>query len=110
MSPAPGPWIASSTAAASRTDRVITLCTLTRLSSPSGPSVVRPRDTFSPTQPHMLAGVRIDTPPSLAWATGKSPAATAAALPPLDTPGVSARFHWLWVASCDTCLDVDTYA
>src|SRR5580765_1426886 len=38
--------------------------------------------------PHMAAGWRIDPPVSDPSATGASPAATAAADPPLDPPGV----------------------
>jgi hypothetical protein len=45
---------------------------------------VRPRDGFRPTTPHHAAGSRIEPPMSLACATGTSPAATAAAAPPLD--------------------------
>lgn len=39
----------------------------------------------------------MDPPPSVAWAMGTSPAATAAALPPLDPPGEYAVFHGLQV-------------
>ena len=56
------------------------------LSPISGPSEVRWRVGFSPTSPHSLAGTRIDPPPSLAWATGTIPEATAAADPPLEPP------------------------
>ncbi len=59
-----------------------------RLSPMSGPSVVRARLGFSPTNPQALAGMRIDPPPSLACATGTIPEATAAAAPPLDPPVV----------------------
>src|SRR6185312_12009859 len=37
-------------------------------------------------------------PPSLAWAKGTIPDATAAAAPPLDPPGVRVVSHGLWVA------------
>src|SRR5436853_908753 len=47
---------------------------------------MRPREGFKPTSPHSLAGIRIDPPPSLACAAGTSPAATAAAEPPLEPP------------------------
>src|SRR2546423_15211457 len=40
-----------------------------------------------PTTPHSDAGWRIDPPVSLPRASGAKPAATAAALPPLDPPG-----------------------
>ena len=52
----------------------------------SGPREMRPRVGFSPTRPHWLAGLRMDPPPSLAWATGTMPDATAAAAPPEDPP------------------------
>ena len=45
----------------------------------------------------MLAGMRIDPPPSPACATGTIPLATAAADPPLEPPGVWSRFHGLCV-------------
>ncbi len=41
--------------------------------------------------------MRIEPPPSLAVAIGTSPAATAAAAPPLEPPGEWARFHGLCV-------------
>ena len=63
----------------------------------SGPSEERPRDGFSPTSPQALAGMRIDPPPSLAWAAGTSPAATAAADPPLEPPGDRDRSQGLRV-------------
>ena len=58
-------------------------------SSPlSGPTVTRPRLGLSPTSPQNEAGMRIEPPPSPAWPMGTTPAATAAAEPPLDPPGV----------------------
>jgi hypothetical protein len=39
--------------------------------------------------------VRIEPPPSLAWAAGTTPAATAAAAPPDEPPGVRLRSHGL---------------
>ena len=50
-----------------------------------------------PTSPQHDAGPRIEPPPSLACATGTMPAATAAAEPPLDPPGVYPGFHGFWV-------------
>ena len=41
--------------------------------------------------------MRIDPPPSLPWASGNMPAATAAAAPPLDPPGVRVGSHGLRV-------------
>src|SRR5205807_9233754 len=43
------------------------------------------------------AGMRIDPPPSLAWANGNIPPAVAAAAPPLDPPGVRERSQGLRV-------------
>src|SRR5207249_2386238 len=87
-SPGIGPATASSSAAVSRTERVTT-CSATAPAHPSpasGPSDVRPRVGFSPTRPQALAGMRIEPPPSFACAAGTSPAATAAAAPPLEPP------------------------
>src|SRR5712691_5635918 len=58
----------------------------------------RPRDGLSPKRPQHDAGIRIDPPPSLPCATGTRPAASAAAAPPLDPPGVSSGFHGFRVA------------
>src|SRR5205807_6121690 len=93
------PLIASSTAAQSRTERQTTCSIVSpeNTSPNSGPSDTRPREGFSPTSPQWLAGMRIDPPPSLAWATATSPAATAAADPPLDPPGERSRSHGLCV-------------
>src|SRR6476620_1705484 len=82
MSVGAAPPTASRNVAVSRTLRVITCST--RLGSVIGRLDVRPRDGFSPTTPHHAAGSRIEPPMSLACATGTSPAATAAAAPPLD--------------------------
>src|SRR3954465_363990 len=65
------------------------------LSPISGPSGRRCLGSLSPTSPHSLAGIRIDPPPSLAWATGTMPLATAAAAPPDDPPGEGSGFHGL---------------
>ncbi len=94
-----GPAIASSIAALSRTLRDTTFA----MAKPpqccvwSGPTGVRPRVGFSPNSPQHDAGIRIEPPPSLACATGKMPAATAAAAPPLEPPGVTSRFQGLRV-------------
>jgi hypothetical protein len=40
-------------------------------------------------------GIRIEPPPSLPWASGARPAATAAAAPPLEPPGVRDLSHGL---------------
>src|SRR5262249_19528942 len=89
-SPGAGPATASSTAAVSRTDRVSTNSWVSgpQYSPKSGPSAVRARVGLRPTIPHMLAGNRIEPPMSLPCATGARPAATAAAEPPLEPPGL----------------------
>src|SRR3954447_1918597 len=45
----------------------------------SGAIDTRPRDGLSPNKPHCAAGIRIEPPPSVACATGRMLAATAAA-------------------------------
>ena len=42
-----------------------------------------------------MAEIRIDPPPSLAWANGTLPDATAAAEPPLEPPVECSGFHGL---------------
>ena len=48
-----------------------------------------------PTIPHSAAGWRIEPPVSVPSAHGAEPAATAAALPPLEPPGTRPRSHGL---------------
>ena len=94
-----GPATRSSKAAASRTLRVTANSQekpFQRSPSP-GPNELRPRVGLSPTRAHMLAGPRIDPPPSLAWAAGTMPAATAAAAPPLEPPALCWVFQGLRV-------------
>ena len=50
---------------------------------------------LSPTIPHSAAGWRIEPPVSVPIAHGAAPAATAAALPPLEPPGTRERSHGL---------------
>src|SRR5262249_57457061 len=52
---------------------------------------LRARVGLRPKTPQQEAGIRIDPPPSLAWAMGTMPAATAAADPPLEPPAVCVR-------------------
>ena len=47
--------------------------------------------------PHRLAGWRIEPPVSVPSASGASPAATAAAEPPLEPPGMRSRSQGLRV-------------
>src|SRR5687768_12088731 len=99
-SPGMGPATRSSSSAQSRTERVTKNSHEKPLQrSPSvGPKEQRPRVGLSPTSPHMLAGPRIEPPPSLACATGTMPAATAAAAPPDEPPALRERFQGLRVA------------
>ena len=65
---------------------------------PYGALETRPREGLSPNSPQHDAGMRIEPPPSVACAAGTSPAARAAAAPPLEPPGVSSVFHGFRVA------------
>src|SRR5437899_2743013 len=58
---------------------------------------IRPYDALNPNRPVNEAGMRVEPPPSLAVQNGTRPAATAAADPPLDPPGVRSGFHGLRV-------------
>ena len=103
--------IASSTAAESRTERARTWSTDSPppASAAAGPLLTRPRLGFSPNSPQQPAGMRIDPPPSLPWAMGTMPAATAAAEPPEDPPLERPVSHGLRVgpkASGSVVIDV----
>src|SRR5712671_5037085 len=63
----------------------------------SGPSGLRARVGFNPNTPEAEAGIRIEPPPSLACATGRMRAATAAAAPPDEPPEDWSRFQGLRV-------------
>src|SRR5207247_6812312 len=58
---------------------------------------IRPKLALWPTRPVKAAGMRVDPPPSLAVQNGTIPAATAAADPPLEPPGVRIGSHGLRV-------------
>src|SRR5215211_8256546 len=61
----------------------------TAVSDADGPGCgMRPWLGLKPTRPANEAGMRVEPPPSLAVASGTAPAATAAADPPDDPPGV----------------------
>src|ERR1700682_708716 len=66
----------------------------------SGPSGLRARVGFIPNRPQAEAGIRIEPPPSLACATGRMRAATAAAAPPDEPPEECARFQGFRVGPC----------
>ena len=92
--------IASSIAAASATVRASGPFQASPVRSPtSGPLETRPRLTLIPNSPHTLAGMRTDPPPSLACANGTSPAATAAAAPPLEPPAPREVSHGVRAAA-----------
>ena len=97
-SPGSSPCRTSSISALSATVRARAPIT-DRPSQPgtTGAEETRPRLGFIPTRPQHAAGIRIDPPPSDAVAAGTSPAATAAAEPPEDPPGVRSRRHGLRV-------------
>ena len=65
---------------------------------PGTVEATRPLLGLSPTSPQHDAGMRIEPPPSLAWATGNIPAATAEPAPPLEPPEVWTVSHGLRVA------------
>ncbi len=58
----------------------------------------RPREGLRPTSPQHDAGMRTEPPPSLPWPRGTTPAATSAAVPPLEPPDDRDRSHGLRVA------------
>src|SRR4029453_9709440 len=80
-------------AAASATVRASGPFTLNPYASPWGAGETRPLVALIPNRPQHEAGMRIEPPPSDPCAIGASPAATAAAAPPLDPPGVRERSH-----------------
>ena len=96
-SPGSGPASTSSSCAVSRTVRVSTPSTTSRCWPTSGACETRPRCGLRPTRPQHAAGIRSDPPPSLPCASGTIAAATAAADPPDEPPGVRPGSHGLRV-------------
>src|ERR1700739_4645544 len=97
-SPSTFPEAASSTSAASATVRASTPLTVIPLNaSGSGHVEMRPRWGLMPTRWVQAAGIRTLPAPSEPIAAVTRPAATAAALPPEDPPGVCLRDHGLRV-------------
>src|SRR5687768_4806155 len=86
-----------SISAASVTVRVIGPTCATVPKGDSGQAGTRPNDGLMPNRPVNAHGMRIEPPPSVPTASGPIPAATAAAAPPDDPPGVLAGFHGLRV-------------
>src|SRR5712691_2792673 len=62
-----------------------------------GHTGTRPNWPLMPARPVKQHGMRIEPPPSVPSANGVTPAATDAAAPALDPPGVLPRFHGLRV-------------
>ena len=98
VSPTPGPRVASSRRAVSRTVRLTQCSTPRPASARSGPSEIRPWLTLSPTSPQHDAGMRIEPPPSEAWAIGTMPggdrgrrAAARSARRAVEVPRVAGR-------------------
>src|SRR5262249_40605152 len=80
--------------AASRTVRVIgPVCESVSRPPYVGAAATRPSVGFNPKSAQQLQGVRMDPAPSVPTASGPRPAATAAAPPPLEPPGVCARLQ-----------------
>ena len=79
--------------------------------SGSTPSVgTEPKVGLCPTSPQNAAGSRIEQPVSVPSASGVIPAATAAADPPLDPPGMRERSHGLRVPPSTGCCVVSPHA
>src|SRR5215475_15458760 len=98
-SPGLGPRTASTKAAVSRTlrDWQPWIDTSPVKSDRCGASENTPRETFRPILPLTPAGMRIEPPPSVACASGTTPAATIAALPADDPQVVWSVFQGLRV-------------
>ena len=91
-SPSTGPAIASSIAAASRTVRASgPLMPRPVTSAPNGALLTRPRLGLMPTSPLMLAGMRIEPPPSLPCANGSMPGGDRDGRSPAGAAGQPAR-------------------
>ena len=107
----PATDIASRSAAVSRTVRLTTPSVFMPVrASAATLAITRPRDGFRPTRPQCADGIRIDPEMSLAWAAATSRAATAAAEPPDDPPGVRDVAHGLCVGPNASGSHVPTLA
>jgi hypothetical protein len=69
------------------------LCTRCVQAFVAGQNGTRPKVPLKPTTPVRPAGIRIDPAPSPPCASGPRPAATAAAAPPEEPPGVVEVSH-----------------
>lgn len=82
------PLITSRSSAASAASRAMGPTWDRALNELAGYSGTRPYVGLSPNAPQNEAGMRIEPPPSVPSESGAAPAATAAALPPLEPPAV----------------------
>src|SRR5215467_12746941 len=64
-----------------------------------------PYEGFSAYTPHQCAGIRSEPPRSLPSSRAQNPAATAAAAPPEDPPGVREASHGLLVVPNSSLYD-----
>ncbi len=96
--PAHSPAITSSSAAASATECAIgpTVAMAVRSWRPYG-SGTRPREGLMPKRWQKAEGMRMEPAPSLPWAMGVRPAASAAPAPPEEPPEVRWGSHGLRV-------------
>jgi hypothetical protein len=78
--------VAANIAAESRTEWESTWFTDRAITRMSSLPARRPREGLKPNRPQQAAGMRIEPPPSLAWAIGTTPEAVAAAAPPDEPP------------------------
>ena len=93
-----GPWIASYTAARSATERANGPTWSSEPAKSATPvRETRPYVGLRPKMPQKAAGTRMEPPVSDPRATGQSPAATAAAEPPLEPPAIRPGFQGLQV-------------
>src|SRR5574341_889333 len=91
------PAIAYSNVAASRTVLVNVPTVSSEEANAISPyRLISPYVGLSPTTPHSDAGWRTEPPVSVPMAHTACPAATAAALPPLEPPGTMSSSHGLW--------------
>ena len=86
-----------SSSAASRTVRAMAPTCESVGAAETGNTGTRPNCALMPKRPQSADGMRTEPPPSVPSAKGVSPAATLAPAPPLEPPGVFARFHGLRV-------------
>ena len=97
-SPAAGPCVTEASSRTSATLVPLVPCVENSIQRGSTLRPMAPIDGLYPTSPHAEAGPRTLPPPSDVVARGTRPAASAAALPPLEPPLDFSGFHGLRVA------------